>query len=83
MKKKRKLKKKEGLSVCVRCGAIATDQQQLCHAEPFKGDGECTIPEKQFHWFPEHGNCKPKNFVCTKCGREALSDEYLCDAQAF
>ena len=81
-KKKNKKRKREELAVCTRCGAIATDKNQLCKPDIFQGEEGCAIPEKSFNWFPVHGNCQPKNYTCAKCGREALSDEYLCEARA-
>jgi hypothetical protein len=81
MRLKSKKTKKEELSVCINCGAIATDQSQLCRPELFEGEGGCEIPEKSFKWFPVHGNCQSKDYVCSRCGREALSSEYLCEAK--
>jgi hypothetical protein len=80
--KKRKRKMRQvSLSECSRCGAIATDQDQLCKPQRFQGSEECSIPEKEFNRFPMHGNCQSRNYSCSKCGREALAREYLCEAE--
>jgi hypothetical protein len=78
--KLRKKKEREQLSVCANCGAMATDGNQLCEPQVFQGDGGCSPSKTSFRWFPVHGNCEPPKYVCTRCGREALAGEYLCDA---
>jgi DNA-directed RNA polymerase subunit RPC12/RpoP len=80
-KDKKNKKNKDELAVCTRCGAIATDKDQLCKPDRFSAEEGCTITEKGFGWFPSHGNCQPVNYVCAKCGKEALSDEYLCEGE--
>ncbi len=80
-KKKRRKSREVGLSECARCGAIATDEKELCKPQRFQWNEGCSLPEKEFNWFPIHGNCQPRNYACSRCGRQALAREYLCEAE--
>jgi DNA-directed RNA polymerase subunit RPC12/RpoP len=77
------LGKMEDLYVCMNCGAVATDIENLCNPDTFEALEGCEIPEKIFTEVPVHGGCREMVYVCARCGRESMSDEYICDAETL
>ncbi len=68
---------------CLNCGAIAADMDSLCNPDEVPQVAGCHVSEKIFADTPEHGKCRPKHYVCLRCGREALSEDYLCDSKVL
>lgn len=68
---------------CLNCGAIAADIDSLCNPDEFGPIDGCHVSEKIFADTPEYGQCRPKHYVCLRCGREALSEDYLCDSKVL